>query len=67
MPDMGFESGYFSTQTQFPLMGRWINFANLGVDAVFVMFGLLALMGAVVAFFFAVETRVQILERVSPV
>lgn len=38
-----------------------------GINAVFVMFGLFALMGAVVAFFFAVETRAQILERVSPV
>ena len=38
-----------------------------GINAVFVMFGLLALMGAVVTFFFAVETRAQVLERVSPV
>lgn len=37
-----------------------------GINAVFVMFGLFALMGAVVTFFFAVETRAQILERVSP-
>jgi len=37
-----------------------------GVNAVFVMFGLFALMGAVVTFFFAVETRAQVLERVSP-
>ena len=28
-----------------------------GINAVFVMFGLFALMGAVVAFFFAIETR----------
>jgi len=38
-----------------------------GINAVFVMFGLFALMGAVVSFFFAVETRAQILERISPV
>jgi putative MFS transporter len=38
-----------------------------GINAVFVMFGLFALMGAVVTLFFAVETRAQILERVSPV
>jgi MFS transporter, putative metabolite:H+ symporter len=38
-----------------------------GINAVFVMFGLFALMGAVVAALFAVETRAQILERVSPV
>jgi putative MFS transporter len=38
-----------------------------GINAVFVMFGLFALMGAIVAFFFAVETRAQILEHVSPV
>jgi MFS transporter, putative metabolite:H+ symporter len=40
---------------------------NFGINAVFVMFGLFALMGAVVTFFFAVETRAQVLERVSPV
>ncbi len=38
-----------------------------GINAVFVMFGLFALMGAIVTFFFAVETRAQVLERVSPV
>jgi len=37
-----------------------------GINAVFVMFGLFALMGALVTFFFAVETRAQVLERVSP-
>jgi MFS transporter, putative metabolite:H+ symporter len=37
-----------------------------GVNAVFVMFGLFALMGAIVAIFFAVETRAQVLERLSP-
>src|SRR5215470_3638195 len=37
-----------------------------GINAVFVMFGLFALMGAIVTFFFAVETRAQILEQVSP-
>ena len=31
------------------------------------MFGLFALMGAVVAIFFAIETRAQVLEHVSPV
>jgi MFS transporter, putative metabolite:H+ symporter len=37
-----------------------------GINAVFVMFGLFALMGAIVAFFFAIETRAQVLEHVSP-
>jgi putative MFS transporter len=37
-----------------------------GINAVFVMFGLFALMGAIVTFLFAVETRAQVLERVSP-
>jgi putative MFS transporter len=37
-----------------------------GVNAVFVMFGLFALIGAIVAIFFAVETRAQVLERLSP-
>ncbi len=38
-----------------------------GINAVFVMFGLFALMGAIVTALFAVETRAQILERISPV
>lgn len=38
-----------------------------GINAVFVMFGLFALMGAIAAIFFAVETRAQVLEQVSPV
>jgi putative MFS transporter len=39
---------------------------NWGINAVFVMFGLFALMGAIVTYFFATETRAQVLERVSP-
>ena len=39
---------------------------HYGVNAVFVMFGLFALMGAIVAVFFAVETRSRVLEQVSP-
>ena len=38
-----------------------------GINAVFVMFGLFALMGALATAFFAIETRAQVLERVSPV
>jgi MFS transporter, putative metabolite:H+ symporter len=37
-----------------------------GINAVYVMFGLFALMGALVAIFSAVETRAQVLERLSP-
>ncbi|HVA13385.1 MAG TPA: MFS transporter [Stellaceae bacterium] len=37
-----------------------------GINAVFVMFGLFALMGATVALLFAIETRAQLLERLSP-
>jgi putative MFS transporter len=37
-----------------------------GINAVFVMFGLFALMGAVVTVFFAIETRGQVLETLSP-
>src|SRR5215469_4387599 len=44
----------------------WI-LPHWGMHAVYVMFGLFALMGAVVTFFFAVETRAKVLERVSPV
>ena len=39
---------------------------SFGINAVFVMFGLFALLGAVVTFFFAIETRAQVLEKVSP-
>jgi hypothetical protein len=39
---------------------------HYGINAVFVMFGLFALMGAIVTALFAVETRAQILERLSP-
>jgi putative MFS transporter len=37
-----------------------------GINAVFVVFGLFALMGCLVAAFFAIETRAQVLERLSP-
>jgi MFS transporter, putative metabolite:H+ symporter len=37
-----------------------------GINAVFVMFGLFALMGAIVTSFFAIETRAKVLEQVSP-
>jgi putative MFS transporter len=39
---------------------------NWGINAVFVVFGLFALMGAVVTIFFAIETRRQVLEQLSP-
>jgi putative MFS transporter len=37
-----------------------------GINAVFVVFGLFALMGAVVAYCYAIETRGQVLEVLSP-
>jgi putative MFS transporter len=37
-----------------------------GINSVFVVFGLFALMGCLVAFFFLIETRAQVLERLSP-
>jgi MFS transporter, putative metabolite:H+ symporter len=37
-----------------------------GINAVFVVFGLFALMGCLVTLFFAIETRGQVLERLSP-
>ncbi len=39
---------------------------NYGINSVFVMFGLFAAMGSLVAFFFLIETRAQVLERLSP-
>ena len=40
--------------------------AALGAQRVFVVFGLFALMGCLVTLFFAIETRGQVLERLSP-
>ncbi|HKT19176.1 MAG TPA: MFS transporter [Stellaceae bacterium] len=37
-----------------------------GINAVYVMFGLFALMGAITAIFFAIETRARVLEILSP-
>ena len=37
-----------------------------GINAVFVVFGLFALMGAIATIFFAIETRRQVLEQLSP-
>ena len=37
-----------------------------GINAVFVVFGLFALMGAIATIFFAIETRRQVLEELSP-
>jgi MFS transporter, putative metabolite:H+ symporter len=48
-----------------PLAVGWI-LPHWGINAVFVAFGLFALMGALVAYFFAIETRSQVLERLSP-
>ena len=48
-----------------PIVVGWV-LPIWGVHAVFVMFGLFALMGALVAYFFAIETRGQVLERLSP-
>jgi MFS transporter, putative metabolite:H+ symporter len=42
------------------ILPRW------GLNAVFVTFGLFAVMGAVATYFFAIETRAQVLERLSP-
>jgi putative MFS transporter len=48
-----------------PIVVGWI-LPHWGINAVFVAFGLSALMGAVVAYFFAIETRSQVLEELSP-
>ncbi len=48
-----------------PIVVGWV-LPHWGINAVFVVFGLFALMGALVAFFFAIETRSQVLERLSP-
>jgi putative MFS transporter len=48
-----------------PIMVGWV-LPHWGLHAVFVAFGLFALMGAVVAIFFAIETRGKVLETLSP-
>ena len=48
-----------------PIIVGWI-LPNWGINAVFVAFGLSALMGAIVAYFFCIETRGQVLEELSP-
>lgn len=48
-----------------PIAVGWV-LPAWGLNAVFVVFGLFSLMGALVAFFFAIETRSQVLERLSP-
>jgi putative MFS transporter len=48
-----------------PIVVGWV-LPAWGLNAVFVVFGLFSLMGALVAFFFAIETRAQVLERLSP-
>lgn len=48
-----------------PIVVGWV-LPHWGINAVFVVFGLFALMGALVAFFFAIETRAQVLETLSP-
>jgi MFS transporter, putative metabolite:H+ symporter len=48
-----------------PLVVGWI-LPRWGLNAVFVAFGLSALMGAIVAIFFAIETRSHVLEKLSP-
>ena len=48
-----------------PIMVGWI-LPIWGLNAVFVVFGLFALVGCVIAYFFAIETRGQVLERLSP-
>jgi putative MFS transporter len=48
-----------------PLLVGWI-LPHWGLNAVFVVFGGFAAIGAVIAYFFAIETRGQLLERLSP-
>jgi MFS transporter, putative metabolite:H+ symporter len=48
-----------------PIVVGWV-LPHWGLNAVFVVFGLFALMGCLVTLFFAIETRAQVLERLSP-
>jgi putative MFS transporter len=48
-----------------PIVVGWV-LPTWGLNYVFVVFGLFALMGCLVTAFFAIETRGQVLERLSP-
>jgi len=48
-----------------PIVVGWI-LPRYGINAVFVVFGLFALMGCLVTAFFAIETRSKVLEQLSP-
>jgi len=48
-----------------PILVGWI-LPHWGLNAVFVVFGAFALVGMIIAYFFAIETRGQLLERLSP-
>jgi MFS transporter, putative metabolite:H+ symporter len=48
-----------------PIMVGWI-LPHWGLNAVFVVFGLFALAGGILALFCAIETKDQVLERLSP-
>jgi len=48
-----------------PIMVGWV-LPHWGLNYVFVVFGLFSLLGCLVTAFFAIETRAQVLERLSP-
>jgi MFS transporter, putative metabolite:H+ symporter len=48
-----------------PIMVGWI-LPNWGINAVFVVFGLFALAGAILTWSSAIETRSELLERIAP-
>ena len=48
-----------------PMMVGWI-LPNWGLNTVFVVFGLFAAVGAIITWLFAIETRGEVLERLSP-
>ena len=48
-----------------PLMVGWV-LPHWGLNYVFVVFGLFSLLGCLITAFFAIETRGQVLERLSP-
>src|SRR5262249_23621706 len=48
-----------------PLMVGWL-LPHWGLNSVFVVMGAFAFVGALIASFFAIETRGQVLERLSP-
>ena len=48
-----------------PLLVGWM-LPIWGLNAIFVLFGIFAALGALITFFFAIETKGKVLEQLNP-